>query len=71
MFIVHAMSKITFCVTPTLLLLLCVRFQVLMSQEIKGKGVWVGILHPGFNRTNMTSKYAHIWDKEGAVSVQD
>lgn len=25
------------------------------------------LLHPGFNRTDMTKKYAHIWDEEGAV----
>ena len=25
------------------------------------------LLHPGFNRTEMTAKYSHIWDIEGAV----
>merc|ERR1712232_1189428 len=32
----------------------------------KDKGPIV-MLHPGFNRTTMTSKYSHIWDIEGAV----
>jgi hypothetical protein len=27
----------------------------------------VVLLHPGFNRTEMTAKYKDIWDKEGAV----
>jgi len=27
------------------------------------------LLHPGFNRTGMTAKYKHIWDKEGAVEA--
>jgi len=40
---------------------------VLLSQELKGKGVAVILLHPGFNRTEMTKKYEHIWDIEGAV----
>jgi len=40
---------------------------VLLSQELKSKDVPVVMLHPGFNRTDMTSKYAHIWDVEGAV----
>lgn len=38
----------------------------LVANELKGKAL-VGILHPGFNRTEMTSKYSHIWDIEGAV----
>lgn len=38
-----------------------------MSEELKSKGVCVVLLHPGFNRTDMTKKYAHIWDEEGAV----
>lgn len=38
----------------------------LMANEMKGKAL-VGILHPGFNRTDMTAKYSHIWDIEGAV----
>ena len=40
---------------------------VLLANELRSKGVAVGVLHPGFNRTEMTSKYAHIWDVEGAV----
>jgi len=27
----------------------------------------VTLLHPGFNKTDMTAKYAHIWEVEGAV----
>jgi len=42
---------------------------VLLSQEVKSRGIPVVMLHPGFNRTEMTSKYAHIWDKEGAVET--
>lgn len=38
----------------------------LVANELKGKFA-VGIFHPGFNRTEMTAKYSHIWDKEGAV----
>jgi len=41
---------------------------VLLANELKGK-VAVGIFHPGFNRTEMTSKYSEIWDIEGAVDV--
>jgi len=40
---------------------------VLMSEEFKKHGLPVVMLHPGFNRTEMTKKYEHIWDKEGAV----
>ena len=40
---------------------------VLAANELKSKGIAVAILHPGFNRTDMTRKYAHIWDIEGAV----
>jgi len=40
---------------------------VLLAQELKAAGVPVVLLHPGFNRTGMTSKYSDIWDKEGAV----
>jgi NAD(P)-dependent dehydrogenase (short-subunit alcohol dehydrogenase family) len=39
----------------------------LLAQEFKSKNIPVGILHPGFNRTEMTKKYEAIWDKEGAV----
>jgi hypothetical protein len=34
---------------------------------MKSSNISVGILHPGFNRTDMTSKYSHIWDIAGAV----
>lgn len=40
---------------------------VLLAQEVKPKGIAVGILHPGFNKTKMTEKYKDIWDIEGAV----
>jgi len=39
---------------------------VLQSEELKGLGYTVILLHPGFNRTEMTAKYKEIWDKEGA-----
>ena len=42
---------------------------VLLSEELKSNGGAIGILHPGFNRTEMTQKYAHIWDIEGAVEA--
>jgi NAD(P)-dependent dehydrogenase (short-subunit alcohol dehydrogenase family) len=41
---------------------------VLMCEELKAEGVPVVMLHPGFNRTDMTSKFSHIWDVEGAVT---
>ena len=40
---------------------------VLLALELKKAGVAVVLLHPGFNRTEMTAKYSHIWDIEGAV----
>lgn len=40
---------------------------VLLSQELKEKGIAVGIFHPGFNKTGMTAKYKDIWEVEGAV----
>lgn len=40
---------------------------VLLSQEFKSKKIPVGVLHPGFNKTDMTAKYAEIWEIEGAV----
>lgn len=43
----------------------------LMSEELKPMGVPVVMLHPGFNRTEMTAKYSHIWDKEGAVTPEE
>ena len=42
---------------------------VILSQEIKAANIPVQMLHPGFNRTAMTQKYAHIWDIEGAVEA--
>jgi NAD(P)-dependent dehydrogenase (short-subunit alcohol dehydrogenase family) len=42
---------------------------VLLSQEFKKNKIPVGILHPGFNKTGMTAKYAHIWEVEGAVDA--
>jgi NAD(P)-dependent dehydrogenase (short-subunit alcohol dehydrogenase family) len=44
---------------------------VLMSEELKKSGIPVVLLHPGFNRTDMTSKYSHIWDIEGAVDSSE
>lgn len=41
----------------------------LLSQELKSKNISVGIFHPGFNKTGMTSKYSHIWEIEGAVDA--
>lgn len=40
---------------------------VLLAQELKSRGIAVFILHPGFNKTDMTKKYSHIWEIEGAV----
>uniref|UniRef100_A0A7S2YA68 Uncharacterized protein n=1 Tax=Entomoneis paludosa TaxID=265537 RepID=A0A7S2YA68_9STRA len=40
---------------------------VLQAQELKSQGYCVILLHPGFNRTEMTAKYKDIWDMEGAV----
>jgi len=42
---------------------------VLLAQELKKAGVPVLMLHPGFNKTGMTAKYAHIWEVEGAVDA--
>ena len=27
-------------------------------------------MHPGFNKTEMTAKYSHIWEVEGAVDPE-
>jgi len=43
----------------------------LMSEEMKPEGIPIIMLHPGFNRTGMTAKYSHIWDKEGAVDATE
>mmetsp|Transcript_27376 Transcript_27376/g.54765 ORF Transcript_27376/g.54765 Transcript_27376/m.54765 type:complete len:343 (-) Transcript_27376:943-1971(-) len=40
---------------------------VLLSEEVKDMGYSVLLLHPGFNKTEMTKKYEHIWEVEGAV----
>ena len=45
----------------------CNMAAVLLSEEVKKMGYSVHLLHPGFNRTEMTKKYADIWDIEGAV----
>ena len=42
---------------------------VLLSQELKPKGVPVLMLHPGFNKTGMTAKYAEIWEVEGKQTL--
>lgn len=39
----------------------------LLAQELKKKGIAVGVLHPGFNKTGMTAKYKEVWEVEGAV----
>jgi|TARA_B100000683_G_scaffold34624_2_gene30302 NAD(P)-dependent dehydrogenase (short-subunit alcohol dehydrogenase family) len=39
----------------------------LLAQELKHEGIMVQVLHPGFNKTDMTAKYAKIWEIEGAV----
>jgi len=40
---------------------------VLLAEELRHAAVPVLLLHPGFNRTDMTAKYRDIWDAEGAV----
>jgi NAD(P)-dependent dehydrogenase (short-subunit alcohol dehydrogenase family) len=40
---------------------------VLLAQELKERGLAVVLLHPGFNKTDMTKKYEGIWEVEGAV----
>lgn len=40
---------------------------VLQAEELRSKGYSVIMVHPGFNRTEMTAKYKDIWDIEGAV----
>jgi len=44
---------------------------VLLSEELKKFGVPVLMLHPGFNKTGMTAKYAEIWEVEGAVDASE
>lgn len=43
---------------------------MLLSQEFKDKQIPVLILHPGFNKTEMTAKYQKIWEIEGAVDAE-
>jgi NAD(P)-dependent dehydrogenase (short-subunit alcohol dehydrogenase family) len=45
----------------------CNMAAVLFSEEVKDMGYSVLLLHPGFNKTEMTKKYEHIWEIEGAV----
>lgn len=45
----------------------CNMMTVLQSEELKSKGFTVVLLHPGFNRTDMTKKLQEVWDREGAV----
>lgn len=40
---------------------------MLVSQEFKDHNISVSVLHPGFNKTDMTRKYEKIWEIEGAV----
>ena len=42
---------------------------VLLAQALRGAAIPVLLLHPGFNRTEMTAKYRHLWDVEGAVDA--
>merc|ERR1712194_82652 len=44
---------------------------VLQAEELRPKGFCVILLHPGFNRTEMTAKYKDIWDIEGAVEPKE
>ena len=44
---------------------------VLQAEELRKKGYSVILLHPGFNRTEMTAKYKEIWDIEGAVEPSE
>lgn len=42
----------------------------LLAQELQTLGIPVALLHPGFNKTDMTAKYQSCWEDEGAVSPQ-
>ena len=44
---------------------------VLLAEELRKKGHTVILLHPGFNRTEMTKKYEAIWEEEGAVDPSE
>lgn len=48
----------------------CNMAAVLLSEEVKKMGYSVHLLHPGFNKTGMTAKYADIWEIEGAVEPE-
>jgi len=39
----------------------------LLAEEVRDMGYAVILLHPGFNKTEMTKKYEAIWEVEGAV----
>lgn len=44
----------------------------LLSEELKSKQIPIIMLHPGFSRTEMTSKFGEaVWEKEGAVDPSD
>ena len=45
----------------------CNMAQELLTEEVRDLGYTVLLLHPGFNKTEMTKKYEHIWEIEGAV----
>jgi NAD(P)-dependent dehydrogenase (short-subunit alcohol dehydrogenase family) len=49
----------------------CNMAAVLLARELFPRGVAVALLHPGFVRTDMTRKYAHLWDEEGAVEPEE
>jgi hypothetical protein len=36
---------------------------------LKGAGICVSLLHPGFNKTDMTKKYEHIWEVTGRITT--
>ena len=42
---------------------------LLLAQELKPRKIPVLLLHPGFNRTDMTARFSHVWDEEGAVDA--
>jgi len=42
----------------------------LLAQELKPKNITVAMLHPGFNKTQMTQKYEAAWEKGGAVAPE-
>lgn len=43
----------------------------LQAEELRKKGYAVLLLHPGFNKTEMTKKYEAIWEIEGAVDPSE